>query len=157
MEYFCLLQMMRNPSCLGRTPSHTKRCFTPALLLCTGIREQIENHRAKEGPRSLPVLSPINQVLRKHKVSLPKIKKKLIYMYFISIYLKRVIFCLVFPIFSSLFTWNQQGLNHLSLLMKAELLVDTHDSRRCCSLKSPEWWETLIISRELVTRAEDFE
>lgn len=55
------------------------------------------------------------------------------------------------------FHLKSTGLNHVSGLMKAELLVDSHDSRRCCSLKSPGWWETLIISQELVTRAEDFE
>lgn len=116
------------------------------------------------GPRTSKVLScPVSNESGSKKVqSWPSKKfKKLIYiyiyMYFLYICLKRVILCLLLPIFFSLFTWNQQGLNHLSRLMKAELLVDSHDSRRCCSLKSPEWWETLIISRELVTRAEDFE
>lgn len=113
------------------------------------------------GLRTSKVLScPVSNESGSKKVqSWPSKKiKKLIYIYvFLYVCLKRVILCLLLPIFFSLFTWNQQGLNHLSRLMKAELLVDSHDSRRCCSLKSPEWWETLIISRELVTRAEDFE
>lgn len=134
--------------------SHLPSCSAPAPG-STGL--QIERRGAKDFQG--PFLSCLQWVRLQEstKLTFQKHLKINIYMYFIYIYLKRVILCLLLPIFFTLFTWNQQGLNRVSRLMKAELLVDSHDSRRCCSLKSPEWWETLIISRELVTRAEDFE
>lgn len=152
---------MGNLSCLGRALSHTKRCFTASFLLCTSTGE----HRLRNGktqdwglPRSPPAPSPVSSRKLQRWPSKKILKINIcIYIDIISVYLKWVIICLLLPVFFRLFTWNQQGLNHASRLMKAELLVDSHDSRRCCSLKSPGWWETLIISRELVTRAEDFE
>lgn len=148
-----ILPALAGPWVTQKGVSHSPSCSAPAS---EGAGSEMEKHRAKEFQGHLPCLQ---WAPRMYKVDLPPKNLKFIYIYIciISIYLKWVIICLLLPIFFRLFTWNQQGLNHVSGLMKAELLVDSHDSRRCCSLKSPGWWETLIISRELVTRAEDFE
>lgn len=83
---FCLLQIMMNPSCLGRALSHTKRCFTPSFLLCTSIRRHssgMKKHRAKDFQGAL--LPCLQWAPRIQSWPSKKILKINIYMYYLYI------------------------------------------------------------------------
>lgn len=146
-----ILHALAGPRVTQRGVSHPPSCSAPAPG-STGLQTEKRGAKDFQGP----FLSWLQWVRLQESTKLTFKKNFLnLYMYFIYISQEYNSLPSASHIFQS-FHLKSTGLES-SHLMKAELLVDSHDSRRCCSLKSSEWWETLIISRELVTRAEDFE